>query len=164
MKNTHSITVKVSGANTGIGNVLANKGAIVATIECKKTIISFVSAHLAAHEGESYYKSRCRNIRDILREAKTSGISDKLDVTMSSHHVIFFGDLNFRTSFGEDSSKEDRVERALQMIEAKDYQQLYNFDELNKGIKRGDLLFGFETLDCLFPPTFKVQRDCFLQL
>ena len=32
--------VKVSGANTGIGNVLANKGAIVATIECKKTIIS----------------------------------------------------------------------------------------------------------------------------
>ena len=118
-----------------------------------------MSAHLAAHEGESYYKSRCRNIRDILREAKTSGISDKLDVTMSSHHVIFFGDLNFRTSFGEDSSKEDRVERALQMIEAKDYQQLYNFDELNKGIKRGDLLFGFETLDCLFPPTFKVQRE-----
>lgn len=50
--------VKVSGANTGIGNVMANKGGIVITVTYKTTRISFLSAHLAAHEGDVYYKVR----------------------------------------------------------------------------------------------------------
>jgi hypothetical protein len=54
----------------------------------KNTKLSFLSPHLAAHEGESYYKSRCQNIRTILKEAKTSEVRSKLDVSMTSHHML----------------------------------------------------------------------------
>eukprot|EP00980_Cylindrotheca_fusiformis_P009777 scaffold2156_cov115-Cylindrotheca_fusiformis.AAC.2 len=151
--------IKISGANTGVGNVLANKGGIVITLDYKNTQLSFLSAHLAAHEGQSYYNHRCRNIRSIFKEAKTSVLSSKLDISMSSDHVFVMGDLNFRTNFGTDGEHEDHVNRALQMIEDKDYAKLYSYDELHKGIDAGDLLVGFETLPCLFPPTFKVERE-----
>lgn len=151
--------IRVSGANTGIGNMLANKGGIVATLYYKNTRISFLSAHLAAHEGESYYKTRCENIRSILREAKTFSLSKKFDETMTAHHMFILGDLNFRTKFGAESKLEDNVKRALDLIEAKDYETLYEFDELHEGIAEGDLLVNFEALPCNFPPTFKVERD-----
>jgi hypothetical protein len=149
--------IKISGANTGIGNVMSNKGGIVVTLNYKKTRITFLSAHLEAHEGESYYQARCDNIRNILREAKTFGTSKKFDVATSSHHMFVLGDLNFRTKFG--GEHEDNVQRALELIKAEDYESLYKFDELHQGIEDGDLLVGFETLPCHFPPTFKVERQ-----
>jgi hypothetical protein len=151
--------IKITGANTGVGNVLANKGGIVLTLEYKKTKLSFLSAHLAAHEGQSYYKNRCKNVRSILREAKTSTLSSKLDISMSSDHVFVMGDLNFRTNFGVDGEHEENVQRALDLIEAKDYATLYSHDELQTGVEAGDLLVDFKTLPCLFPPTFKVERE-----
>ena len=152
--------IRISGANTGIGKVLANKGGIVVTLNYLKTRISFVSCHLAAHEGESYYKARCDNVRSIIKEATTSELSQtKLDVTMSSHYVFFFGDLNFRTKFGHESKHEENVRQALELIGLKAFAELYSFDELQEGIKNGDLLVGFQTLPCHFPPTFKVQRE-----
>jgi len=152
--------IKISGANAGIGNVLANKGGITATFDYKKTRVSFLTGHLAAHEGKKYYKSRCDNIQTILGDGKTSGISKKLDVSMASHHTFVFGDLNFRTDFGDENlSHEDQVERALEMIENKDFTGLYSFDELQKGLANGDLLVDFQTLPCNFSPTFKVERE-----
>lgn len=150
---------KVSGANTGIGNVLANKGAIVVTVQLKDTSLSFVAAHLAAHEGESYYNTRCENIRSILREAKTSTLSSLLDVATTSHHTFFFGDLNFRTRFVDQNKYAEDRALAADLIEFKDYGSLYEFDELQDGLSRGELLVGFNTLPCDFPPTFKVQRQ-----
>ena len=81
-----------------------------------KTRLSFVTAHLAAHEGDSYYKMRCENIRSILREAKTFDLQSpaKLDVTLSSHHSFFLGDLNFRTRFDNGKSR-TRLPVALKM-------------------------------------------------
>lgn len=153
--------VKISGANTGIGNVLANKGGIVGTVYFQKTRISFVTAHLAAHEGESHYKARCDNIRSILREAKTFDISAsaKFDVPTSSHYTFFLGDLNFRTRFENEHSHEEKVELTRNLIESASYPSLYELDELQQGLKKEDFLAGFETLPCPFPPTFKVERD-----
>jgi hypothetical protein len=151
--------IKISGCNTGIGHIMANKGGIVVTLNYKKTRITFLSAHMAAHEGESYYRARCNDIRDILREAKTFGTSKKLDVAASSHHMFVLGDLNFRTKFGGENGHVDNVHRALELIKAEDFESLYEFDELHQGIEDGDLLVGFETLPCHFPPTFKVERQ-----
>jgi hypothetical protein len=151
--------VKVSGANTGIGNVLANKGGIVVSFEYKKTRLSFLSAHLAAHEGESYYQARCENVYDILRSSKTHPLSNKFDLSLTSHHMFVFGDLNFRTKFEVKAEHEQNVQRALELIEKEDFRTLYSFDELHKGVNKGDLLLGFETLPCRFHPTFKVQRE-----
>eukprot|EP00538_Stauroneis_constricta_P000650 CAMPEP_0119551520 /NCGR_PEP_ID=MMETSP1352-20130426/4750_1 /TAXON_ID=265584 /ORGANISM="Stauroneis constricta, Strain CCMP1120" /LENGTH=560 /DNA_ID=CAMNT_0007597593 /DNA_START=80 /DNA_END=1762 /DNA_ORIENTATION=- len=144
--------------NTGIGGVLANKGGIVTTLTYQKTRITFLSAHLAAHEGEQYYIARCDNIREILRGAKTY---DKYDAAISSHHMFILGDLNFRSKFGEygELEHEEKFERAIDLIKAKDFEALYAMDELEAGIKNGDLLVNFKTLPCHFSPTFKVLRE-----
>ena len=90
--------IKASGANTGVGNVIANKGGIVVSFEYQRTRLTFLSAHLAAHEGESYYQNRCSNVRDILRLSQSPDVpSKKMDVAVSSHHMFVLGDLNFRT-------------------------------------------------------------------
>lgn len=150
--------VQISGANTGIGGVIANKGGIVITLKYKTTRMSFLSAHLAAHEGDVYYKARCDNLKTILRESKTFW-SQKLDAAVSSHHMFAMGDLNFRTKFDGDSKHDDNFKRAMHMIDLKDYEGLYEYDELQQGLKAGDFLTGFETLRCDWPPTFKVQRE-----
>lgn len=152
--------VKISGANTGIGHVMANKGGIVVSLNYNNTRLSFISAHLAAHEGESYYQKRCADVRSILREGKTYDLSKRLDVAVSSHHVFFLGDLNFRTKFDDkESTHEENVTRALDLVATKDYETLYSFDELHQGVSNGDLLSGFTTLQCNFPPTFKLERE-----
>ena len=150
--------IRISGSNKGIGNVLANKGGIVATLYYRSTRISFLSAHLAAHEGRSYYKTRCDNMKSILREAKTFSLSKKFDDAMTAHHMFVFGDLNFRTRFDSESKHEDNINRARELIAAKDFESLYLFDELQEGLGEGHLLVDFETLPCNFPPTFKVER------
>jgi hypothetical protein len=152
-------SIRVSGLNTGIGNVLANKGGIVGSLCYKKTRLSFLSAHLAAHEGDYYYKTRCNNIESILREAKTFNLTKKFDESTTSHHMFVFGDLNFRTSFGTESKHEDNFRRARELISSGNYQSLYLFDELQTGLADRDLLVGFQTLECNFPPTFKVERQ-----
>jgi len=151
--------IKITGANTGVGNVLANKGGIVLSLSYMQTTISFVSAHLAAHEGEQYYKTRCRNVRSIFKEGKTSTLSSKLDVSLSSDHMFVIGDLNFRTKFSPEGEHDENVERALELVKNKDYATLYSYDELCQGIESGDLLVDFKTLPCDFPPTFKVERE-----
>jgi len=151
--------IKITGANTGVGNVLWNKGGIVLTLTYHKTKITFLSAHLAAHEGEQYYKTRCRNLRSIFKEGKTSTLSSKLDVSLSSDHMFVLGDLNFRTKFYPEGEHDENVKRALEMIKNKDYAGLYSHDELCRGIESGDLLTDFKTLPCMFPPTFKVERE-----
>jgi hypothetical protein len=151
--------VEITGANTGIGNLLANKGGIVASVYFGRIRISFVSAHLAAHEGDSYYKARCENIGSILHDGKTFDHSTvKFDVSTTSHHTFFLGDLNFRTRFNLDSTFEERYALASRMIEAGDLSQLYDHDEMQQGLEDGDFLVGFGTLKCMFPPTFKVER------
>jgi len=118
-----------------------------------------VTAHLAAHEGDSYYKTRCDNIRSILREAKTYELSSKFGVGTSSHHTFFLGDLNFRTRFENKHSHEENVASAKALIESGALSTLYSLDELQQGLKNEDFLAGFQTLVCPFQPTFKVERE-----
>lgn len=151
--------IKVTGANTGIGNLLSNKGGIVISLTYRQTRLSFASVHLAAHEGESYYKARCDSMRSILKEAKTFEKGAKLDIATASHHCFVFGDLNFRTRFNEEKKYEDNIKLATDLISFKDYASLYAFDELNEGLAKGDFLLGFKTLECDFAPTFKVERQ-----
>ncbi|KAL3934619.1 MAG: hypothetical protein SGBAC_009701 [Bacillariaceae sp.] len=154
--------IKVSGANTGVGNVLANKGGIVTSMVFHDTRLSFLSAHLAAHEGDRYYNARCSNMYDILKSSKTFEICDRhsIDSTVGSHHMFVMGDLNFRTKFSDNSTAThaEKFERACKMIKEEDWTGLYRYDELHKGVRLGDVLVDFDTLPCNFNPTFKVER------
>ncbi|CAJ1969738.1 unnamed protein product [Cylindrotheca closterium] len=154
--------IKVTGVNTGVGNVLANKGGIVASMVFHDTRLTFLSAHLAAHEGDRYYNARCSNMFDILKGSKTFDLGNKhsIDTTISSHHMFVLGDLNFRTKFHDASTAThaEKFERASKLIEEQDWNGLYRYDELHKGVRLGEVLVDFDTLPCNFNPTFKVER------
>jgi len=159
--------VKLFAGNTGVGN-LANKGGIVANITIFKTRLSFVTAHLAAHEGQNYYNTRCSNMEDILCQAKGNHFPDSYDASVSSHHVFVFGDLNFRINLNRNNKEEEHkakeehekhVEMVLKLIEAKDWKTLNKHDELLTAIEERKFCAGFKTLFCSFPPTFKVERN-----
>jgi hypothetical protein len=186
--------------STDIGNVLANKGGIITTFTYRNTTrLSFMTAHLEAHEGEVHYQNRNKNLVAILGGAKTDPNYILQDASIISHHMFIFGDLNYRTNLdlivnnekkktkrtkkdvesvivhdnkdetiidnNDDPSTTAEVkiissqfEKAMTLVNTKDWQTLYNADELSMALRKKDCLVGFTTLPCHFPPTFKVQR------
>jgi hypothetical protein len=158
---THCTHIRVACENTGIAHVLANKGGIIASLTYRQTTrLAFGSAHLAAHEGPAYYSARCAAVQEILRGCKDTSDTGTpaYDPAMRSHHMFFCGDLNFRTKFTEEMEHEQKIQKALELVEAKDYETLYSYDELQQGMAKGDVFGGFQTLACNFAPTFKVER------
>jgi len=180
--------VYVEAENTGVGNVLANKGGIITTLTYQKTTrLSFMTAHLEAHEGELHYQNRNKNLASILSRAKTDPDYVVQDASIISHHMFIFGDLNYRTNFNllsnettkkkkkmdeeavnketmdndpsaADADGPSQFDKAIALVDTKDYKTLYNADELSMALKKKECLVGFTTLPCNFPPTFKVQR------
>jgi len=120
-----------------------------------------VTAHLAAHEGPTHYASRCSNITNIFDQTKSDKQDELHDCTINSHHTFVFGDLNFRIKLPnkEDVDHEQHVKDVFQLIRKRDWKKLNENDELLKAVKAGHCMFGFKTLPCHFPPTFKVKRE-----
>jgi len=148
--------------NTGIGGVLNNKGGIVASIRLCKTRISFLTAHLEAHEGESHYRNRCSDLEEILEGTKAK----YHDASVNSHMMFVFGDLNYRlrVADGSDAKEgaidhDDKFKKVHGLIKDKDWKGLNKLDELKTAVDIKDCLAGFKTLPCNFPPTFKVERE-----
>lgn len=126
--------------------------------------MTFLTAHLAAHEGDAYYKARNASLREILQGAKVGPKHlSGLDAASMSHHMWIMGDLNYRTRLpvvgGEDMDHEEQVKRVIEIIDNKDWEKLYSYDELSAGIKNKEMLAQFETLPCHFSPTFKMLRE-----
>lgn len=178
----------VYAENTGIGQVMANKGGMVVTMSVgDDTRLSFMTAHLEAHEGRDHYDGRCRNLEEILMGARP-GLNKKLgvavnagidispkpsrgfyDATVLSHHSFVCGDLNFRVSLPggtpggvgtlwEGKSKDEHRRKVRQMVEDERWDALNVADELHHALRVGDCLTGFKTPECRFNPTFKVER------
>jgi len=64
--------LKVNYRATGKAG-LANKGGIVAEVAINKTTrLSFLTAHLEAHEGEKHYEARNESFMDILMDTATT--------------------------------------------------------------------------------------------
>jgi len=153
--------IETLGENTGIAGVVANKGGIISTLTIAgKTRLSFLTAHLEAHEGKEHYKNRCSNLAEILSGAKKGS----LDASVTSHHMFAMGDLNFRVALPPPEGREKwegEVHRAKvgSMVDDQKWEELNHADELHSALKKGDCLAGFQTLQCNFHPTFKVHRE-----
>ena len=153
--------IETLAENTGIAGVVANKGGIISTLTIAgKTRISFLTAHLEAHEGKEHYNNRCSNLAEILSCAKKGS----LDASITSHHMFAMGDLNFRVALPPPEGKEKwegAVHRAKvrSMVDDEKWEALNDADELHSALKKGDCLAGFRTLQCNFHPTFKVHRE-----
>ena len=157
----HLASIECVAGNTGIGKFLPNKGGIVAHLTMYDTRLSFITAHLAAHEGSNFYTNRCDNMRQILSQAKFSTkYPNAYDASILSHYAFVFGDLNFRIQIPlETQNHEEHVDSVLKLVEKKDWITLSIYDELLKAIQIGDFCNGFRTLPCHFPPTFKLKRS-----
>jgi hypothetical protein len=156
------ITLNVLGVkaqNTGRAG-LANKGGIVAECDINSgTRISFLTAHLEAHEGLSKYKTRCSTISDIFRGTVSNLAESYCDVSMTSHFTFAMGDLNFRTRLPQyDIGSDEHLRAAHILAEEEDWDTLNEHDELLLALQKKDCLVGFLTPRCDFPPTFKVER------
>lgn len=102
--------VVVASAATGLGGVIGNKGGLVARFSVGHTSLGFCSCHLAAHEGADYARQRnamCRKVLVKTAGGKVGGFdrgpgrslkTRHLDIAHSVDHLIWLGDLNYRTS------------------------------------------------------------------
>lgn len=147
--------LRVSAQNTGRGG-LANKGGIVTELLVNgSTRLSFLTAHLEAHEGKSKYTMRCNSLATILGGTGETSVDD---VSLTSHHSFVMGDLNFRTAL-EGVDEEEHKALVRDLVAKKDWPKLNEADELRRALLQKDCLVGFETLPCNFPPTFKMERQ-----
>lgn len=89
--------VRISKENTGYLHVFPNKGGICVTLDVGHTKFAFVSCHLNAHEGVHYCSQRNSSIEEILNGVRCG--DKRFDPTLTSHHTIFMGDLNYRITF-----------------------------------------------------------------
>lgn len=151
--------LSVKAQNTGKGG-LANKGGIVAECDINSgTRISFLTAHLEAHEGLSKYNTRCSTILDIFRGTKSDLVNSYCDVSMTSHFTFAMGDLNFRTRIPNyEIGSDEHIKAAHMLVGKADWDKLNEHDELSLALKNKDCLVGFLTPSCDFPPTFKIER------
>lgn len=151
--------LKVDGQNTGRAG-LANKGGIVAEILINgKTKISFLTAHLEAHEGNTKYQIRCKSIADILDGTKSH--KELPDISCTSHFSFVMGDLNFRSELPNCDTIDEEEHKNIvnEYVRTKNWDKLNEIDELGRALRNKDCLVGFQTLFCNFPPTFKVHRE-----
>ncbi|CAI7782892.1 unnamed protein product, partial [Closterium sp. NIES-53] len=91
--------VTATSEATGIGHVIANKGAVSVSLKFWDTSFCFVNSHLAAHEG--HCMTRNDNYREVMRNMHP-GLSS-IDLLSQFHHVFWMGDLNYRLAFPETS-------------------------------------------------------------
>mmetsp|Transcript_12793 Transcript_12793/g.26939 ORF Transcript_12793/g.26939 Transcript_12793/m.26939 type:complete len:762 (+) Transcript_12793:136-2421(+) len=151
--------ISIKAQNTGRAG-LANKGGIVAECDINSgTRISFLTAHLEAHEGLAKYNTRCSTIGDIFRGTTSSLTDSHCDVSMTSHFVFAIGDLNFRTRLpNHEIGSDEHLQKAHNLAERKDWDTLNKYDELSLALRKKECLVGFSTPYCDFPPTFKIER------
>eukprot|EP00124_Ichthyophonus_hoferi_P002831 Ihof_evm2s213 gene=Ihof_evmTU2s213 len=156
-------TVKRSKKATGVGSVVGNKGGVSIGLKVATTSFCFVSAHLAAHEGERYRTARNNDIAMIWQGLGTR--KTKLHEVYNSYDYVFFmGDLNYRLDLPRTVQKAgtwDQKERwsyAVDLVEKKAYNNLLMSDELVHQMSQGKILYGFKEGTIEFPPTFKVER------
>ncbi len=147
--------LSVSYQGTGKAG-LANKGGIMAEIAVNKTTrLSFLTAHLEAHEGAKHYRARNESLQDILTE---TGSSKYFDASLSSHFTFAMGDLNYRTKLDDVAVGSDRhIQFSHNIVDRRDWRILNQFDELSLALANNMCLSGFKTAYCNFPPTFKVD-------
>ena len=91
-----------------------------------------------------------------------------IDILNQFHHVIWLGDLNYRLDYGDQGNKETPDEATFNDlivdIRNERYLELYfKYDQLRKEIEAERVFCGFTDLQPRFAPTFKVERNSYLE-
>ena len=137
------------------------KGGVAVTLSLGRTTFCFVTAHLAAHQGErGQLLERNRDSARILQNL----LGDERDACTCFDHLFFFGDLNYRLGSAElpdkvSTARPDSIkvwQEIADEICAQKWEALYARDQLKDQIRSGKAFFGFDDGGPLrFAPTFK---------
>ncbi|XP_008466924.2 type IV inositol polyphosphate 5-phosphatase 9 [Cucumis melo] len=143
----------VSCIGCGIMSCLGNKGSVSVRFRLHETSFCFVCTHLASGGKEGDEKNRNQNVSDILcRTTFPKGPSLDLPKKILQHdRVILLGDLNYRVSLPEETTR--------LLVERKDWESLLENDQLKMEMMDGQVLEGWEEGNIKFGPTYKYYRN-----
>lgn len=141
----HISNIEGSVKKTGLGGISANKGGIAISLNYSKTLVCFVCSHLAA--GLNNIDERHQNYKAISKGITFSKYKKIKDHDM----VIWMGDFNYRITLPIDQVKS--------LIEGKQFQKLFEFDQLNKQMADGETFPFFDEMEITFPPTYKFDNN-----
>lgn len=135
--------ITVSMVKTGLGNVVANKGGILAAFRFFESPIAIISSHLNAHQAN--IQRRNEDFMNIVTQCNLN-IEPK-DLLTEYHHIIWAGDLNYRIDLP--------IQNVHALIHNKMYSALYQRDQLRHQIEAGKAFGGFIEGSINFQPTYK---------
>ena len=152
--------VRTAEQATGIGHVMGNKGGVaVAFTYDDDTHFCFVGSHLAARAKR--LKERAQNYRDIVEKMKGILLEKGSEFIHQFDYVFWGGDLNYRINLkdGPGYDTEGEFKTVLKMISEKEYDKLYENDQLKDEINAGRVFTGFKEGKINFAPTYRMVRN-----
>uniref|UniRef100_A0A8C2GBZ9 phosphoinositide 5-phosphatase n=1 Tax=Cyprinus carpio TaxID=7962 RepID=A0A8C2GBZ9_CYPCA len=144
----HISEMEAETVGTGVMGRMGNKGAVAIRFQFHNSDICVVNSHLAAHTEE--FERRNQDFKDICRRIQFR--QDDLTLpplTIMKHNVVLWlGDLNYRISDLE-------VDHVKDLIAKKDFETLYNHDQLKRQMDEEVVFVGFTEGEIDFQPTYK---------
>ncbi|KAL1328447.1 hypothetical protein HN51_038302 [Arachis hypogaea] len=139
----------VSCIGCGIMGCLGNKGSVSVRFRLHETSFCFVCSHLASGGREGDEKHRNSNVAEIFsRTTFPKGPLFDLPRKILDHdHVVLLGDLNYRISLPEESTR--------LLVEKGDWDSLLQNDQLMMELENGNMLRGWHEGPIKFAPTYK---------
>ncbi|KAF8040110.1 hypothetical protein BT93_B2359 [Corymbia citriodora subsp. variegata] len=139
----------VSCVGCGVMGCLGNKGSVSVRFQLHETSFCFVCTHLASGGREGDEKCRTSNVAEILsRTTFPRGPLLNLPRKVLDHdRVILLGDLNYRISLPEATTRE--------LVDRKEWDALLDKDQLRMELTHGDVLQGWHEGKITFAPTYK---------
>ncbi|XP_051573983.1 type II inositol 1,4,5-trisphosphate 5-phosphatase isoform X2 [Myxocyprinus asiaticus] len=143
----HISEVEVESVGTGVMGRMGNKGAVAIHFRFHNSDICVVNSHLAAHTED--YERRNQDFKDICRRMQFGQDPTLPPITIMKHNVVLWlGDLNYRISDLEADHVKD-------LIAKKDFESLYNHDQLKRQMDEEAVFVGFIEGEIDFQPTYK---------
>ena len=138
---------------------MGNKGGVAVAFtydDC--TNFCFVGSHLAARAKR--LKERAQNYRDIVEKMKGILLQKGSEFLHQYDYVFWGGDLNYRINLkdGPGYDTEGEFRTVLKMISDKQFDPLYENDQLREEKNHGRVFSGFKEAPIKFAPTYRMVR------
>ncbi|GAA5829566.1 hypothetical protein JCM11251_000207 [Rhodosporidiobolus azoricus] len=170
-------SIEVSTAGCGVLGLMGNKGAVGVRVtlvepEAEKgkgggqSVFTFVTAHLAAHQGRKYLDRRNADWRSIVQRLVFVGEDGRERQLFDTGNVFFFGDLNYRISLttptplpysGFSSHLAALTSSSSPPSAQRAYSSLLPHDQLTQERLASRTLHHLREGDIAFPPSYKFK-------